>query len=79
MNIICGYQVTKTGDTLQNAKALLLREIPLSWSSVDDIASGLLRQTNLDLPLDEPAWHYPSFGRDSLQEKEFTSQSADTR
>jgi len=41
-------------DDLQRAKALLLREIPLSESSVDSIALGFLRRVELDLPLDEP-------------------------
>ena len=41
-------------DDLQRAKALLLREIPLSESSVDDIAQGFLRRVELNLPLDEP-------------------------
>jgi zinc protease len=39
---------------LQNAKALLLREIPLSESSVDSIARGFISRVDLDLPLDEP-------------------------
>ena len=39
---------------LQNARALLIREIPLSESSVDAIAAGFLKRVDLDLPLDEP-------------------------
>jgi zinc protease len=39
---------------LRQAKALLLREIPLSESSVDEIAAGLLLRATEDLPLDEP-------------------------
>jgi zinc protease len=39
---------------LENAKALLLREIPLSESSADTIAAGMLRRATLGLPLDEP-------------------------
>ena len=39
---------------LQRARALLLRQIPLSESSTEDIAQGFLRRVNLDLPLDEP-------------------------
>jgi zinc protease len=50
------------GDTdLQRAKALLVRQIPLSESSVDDIAQNFLNDIDLDLPLDEPtraARHY---------------------
>ncbi|MGA2983393.1 MAG: pitrilysin family protein [Terriglobia bacterium] len=50
-----------TGHELEEAKALLLREIPLSESSVDTIAGGMLSRTTLGLPLDEPiqaARHY---------------------
>jgi len=39
---------------LQRARALLLRQIPLSESSVGSIAQGFLRRVDLDLPLDEP-------------------------
>jgi len=39
---------------LNQAKALLLREIPLSESSVDEIAHGLISRIILDLPLNEP-------------------------
>jgi zinc protease len=39
---------------LRQAQALLLREIPLSESSEDSIAQGLLSRAGLDLPLDEP-------------------------
>lgn len=39
---------------LLRAKALLLRKIPLSESSVNGIAHGFIHRTRLDLPLDEP-------------------------
>jgi len=39
---------------LQQAKALLLRQIPLSESSEDDLAGGLLARSQIGLPLDEP-------------------------
>jgi zinc protease len=39
---------------LQQAKALLLRQIPLSESSEDAVARGLLRRAEMGLPLDEP-------------------------
>jgi zinc protease len=39
---------------LQKAKSLVLREIPLSESSVDRIARGLISRSIHDLPLDEP-------------------------
>jgi zinc protease len=38
---------------LQQAKALLLRQIPLSQSSYDAIAGALINRAELDLPLDE--------------------------
>ncbi len=41
-------------DELRQAKAMLLRAIPLSESSVDTIALGFIRRVELDLPLDEP-------------------------
>jgi len=43
-----------TGHELEEAKALLLREIPLAESSVDTIAGGILSRAVLGLPLDEP-------------------------
>ena len=43
-----------TADELQQAKAQWLREIPLSESSVGNIASTLLSLATRDLPLDEP-------------------------
>jgi len=39
---------------LQQAKALLLRQIPLSESSEDAVAAGLLGRAVIGLPLDEP-------------------------
>ena len=39
---------------LQQAKALLLRQIPLSESSEDDVAGGLLGRAVIGLSLDEP-------------------------
>ncbi|HZD49513.1 MAG TPA: insulinase family protein, partial [Silvibacterium sp.] len=39
---------------LFQAKALLLRQIPLSESSEDAVAEGLLRRAEIGLPLDEP-------------------------
>lgn len=41
-------------DELHQAKAMLLREIPLAESSVDDIAGGLLDRAVDGRPLDEP-------------------------
>jgi zinc protease len=39
---------------LQQAKALLLRQIPLAESSEDAVANGLIARVRDDLPLDEP-------------------------
>jgi zinc protease len=50
-----------TTQELRQAKSMLLREIPLSESSMDRIAAGLISRTTEDLPLDEPtraARHY---------------------
>lgn len=44
-----------TPSELHQAKALLLRQIPLRESSEDAVAGGLLARAQLDLPLDEPA------------------------
>jgi zinc protease len=41
-------------EQLRQAKAMLLREIPLSESSMESIAEGLLSRVRLELPLDEP-------------------------
>ena len=45
---------TVTAQELHQAKLMLLRDIPLAESSVDQIASGWLSRSELDLPLDEP-------------------------
>jgi zinc protease len=41
-------------NVLNQAKTLLIREIPLSEGSQKSIASGLLKRSLDDLPLDEP-------------------------
>ena len=46
---------------LRRAKAMLLREIPLTESSLGSIARGFIHRSVLDIPLDEPiraAQHY---------------------
>jgi zinc protease len=43
-----------TGEELQQAKALILRQIPLAESSQMGIAGGLLGRAVMGLPLDEP-------------------------
>jgi zinc protease len=48
-------QAEPVGDEeLLRVKALLLRQLPLSEASVDEIARGLIERRDLDLPLDEP-------------------------
>ena len=50
-----------TEDELRQAKATLLRQVPLSEASVDGIAGGWIRRSTIGLPLDEPviaARHY---------------------
>ena len=44
-----------TSHELRQAQVLLLRDIPLSESSVDRVAAGWLTRSLLGLPLDEPA------------------------
>jgi zinc protease len=43
-----------SADELHQAKALLLRQIPLNESSEDAVAEGLLGRAEIGLPLDEP-------------------------
>jgi zinc protease len=43
-----------TADELQRAKALMLRQIPLSEAGVDEIAQGIIQRRILGLALDEP-------------------------
>ncbi len=48
-------------DDLRQAKAMLLRQVPLSEASVDSIAGGWIARSVVGLPLDEPniaAEHY---------------------
>ena len=57
-------------DELLRVKALLLRQIPLNESSVDDIAHGIIGRVDLDLPLDEPtvaARRYIALGPTEVQ------------
>ncbi len=59
-----------TAQELNQAKALLLREIPLSEASVDNIAEGLIFRASHDLPLDEPiraARHYQQLSAAQVQ------------
>jgi zinc protease len=55
---------------LRQAKALLLRSIPLSEGSEDAVASGLLGRADIGLPLDEPivaAKKYYSLSADDVK------------
>jgi zinc protease len=56
-----------TPEELKVAKAMALREIPLSESSVKSIANGLISRTELGLPLQEP----------TLAAKQYLTLSAD--
>jgi zinc protease len=52
---IRAMQTTPVGDEeLGRVKALLLRQIPLSESSVSDIGRGMLGRRDLGIPLEEP-------------------------
>jgi zinc protease len=44
-----------TAQELQQAKALMLRQMPLRESSEESVAGGLLARAQIGLPLDEPA------------------------
>jgi zinc protease len=60
-NLRAMQKQTVTPDELRQAKALLLREIPLAEGSVGSIAGGLLSRSLTGLPLNEPeiaAKHY---------------------
>ncbi len=48
-------KTTVTPSELQQAKALLLRQIPLAESSEDAVAGGFISRARIGLPLDEPS------------------------
>ncbi|MFL6603798.1 MAG: M16 family metallopeptidase [Steroidobacteraceae bacterium] len=59
-----------TADELLRIKAMLIRQIPLGESSVDEIAHGLVGRADLGLPLDEPtvaARRYVELSGDDVQ------------
>ncbi len=69
-NLVAMRKQPVTPAELHQAKALLLREIPLSEGSVDSIASGLLSRSMMDLPLNEPeiaAKHYEKLTASDVQ------------
>jgi zinc protease len=52
--LISMQQTNVTPAELQQAKALLLRQIPLAESSEDALAGGIIARSRVGLPLDEP-------------------------
>jgi zinc protease len=59
-----------TQDELVRIKAMLIRQIPLGESSVDDIARGLIGRADVGLPLNEPsiaARRYVDLGANEVQ------------
>jgi zinc protease len=55
---------------LQQAKAILLRQLPLAESSEDEVANGLVSRATTDLPLDEPhraAVRYAALGAPDIR------------
>jgi zinc protease len=59
-----------SADDLQQAKAMLLRQVPLSEASVDQIAAGWISRSTIGLPLDEPniaAQHYVELSADQVK------------
>jgi len=54
-DLLAMQQENVTDAELQQAKALLLRQIPLAESSVNGVARGWLGRAQIGLPLDEPA------------------------
>jgi zinc protease len=59
--LVAMQKTNVTPAELQQAKALLLRRIPLAESSEDAVAGGMISRARIGLPLDEPiraAGHY---------------------
>jgi zinc protease len=52
-DLIAMQKENASAEELEQAKALLLRQIPLGESSYDSIAEALVRRAEMDLPLDE--------------------------
>jgi zinc protease len=52
-DLIAMQKENVTPEELQQAKALLLRQIPLSESSFESVAGALVARAEMDLPLDE--------------------------
>jgi zinc protease len=59
-----------SAEDLRQAKAMLLRQIPLGEASVESIAGGLISRATIGLPLDEPfiaAHHYAEISAEQVQ------------
>jgi zinc protease len=59
-----------TEEELRQAKAMLLRRVPLSEASVDQIAEGWIARATIGLPLDEPivaSQHYIELNGDAVK------------
>ncbi len=59
-----------SAEDLRQAKAMLLRQIPLGEESVQRIAGGLISRATIGLPLDEPsvaAHHYVELNAEQVQ------------
>jgi zinc protease len=59
-----------SANELQQAKAMLLRQVSLSEASVDQIASGWISRATIGLPLNEPnisAQHYVELSADQVK------------
>ena len=52
--LVAMQKTNVTPTELQQAKALLLRQIPLAESSEDAVAGGMISRSRIGLPLDEP-------------------------
>jgi zinc protease len=69
-NLISMQKENVTPEELQQAKALLLRQLPLAQSSEDDVGRALVARAQLGLPLDEAsraAKRYSSLTADDVR------------
>ncbi len=68
--LVAMQKTNVTPTELQQAKALLLRQIPLAESSEDAVAGGMIARSGVGLPLDEPiraAGHYFNMSADEVR------------
>jgi len=69
-NLISMQKENVTPEELQQAKALMLRQLPLAQSSEDDVGRALVARAQLGLPLDEAsraAKRYSSLTADDVR------------